>query len=89
MGKTLRLPNRSWEQKMKESRVGAEPLVCYHIEDAVGRFMCDDKHADPANCTWWGVFEDPFCCTFDTAKDARKWLTPDRRLRVSVDGKLC
>lgn len=63
----------------------SEPLVGYHIQNAAGLFMCDDKHADR---TWFGAFDDVFCCRWWNPADARRWMKPGYMMRVPVDGKL-
>lgn len=59
-------------------------LVWFHVERG-GKFMCDDKHADR---TWFGEFDDPFLCRWDSLPKAVAWACHEDVVRVSVDGVL-
>lgn len=65
--------------------VSVDALVSYHIQNADGQFMCDDKHA---NRTWFGRFDDPFCCRWWNPTEPTRWMKSSDRLRVAKNGRL-
>jgi hypothetical protein len=47
-------------------------------------YMCFDRHGDGE--PWWGPWQDPFMCEFETVEKARRWAQPGDNIEVTRCG---